>query len=100
MEESKIIKIKLEPDLSKIPEVPKRPETQSHTDEKFVKNLKVVQFSVHPTMADIQYIASLTSPLHINPIGGLATFPFDLNYLCRFDDNIDKENYTVIGEKK
>lgn len=43
-------------------------------------------------MPDIQYIANIAAPLHIYPIGETVKTPFDLNYLCRYDDNCDKEN--------
>lgn len=45
--------------------------------------LRFIKFSVHPTMADINHIATLTAPLHIYTIGHSLDFPFKLSYLCR-----------------
>lgn len=53
--------------------------------------LQFIKFSVHPTVADISFIASLAAPLHIYTIGHSIDFPFPLNYLCRFDENSNKK---------
>lgn len=45
--------------------------------------LQFIKFSVHPTMADISVIATLTAPLQVNTIGHSIDFPFDLSFLCR-----------------
>lgn len=74
--EEKIISIELTPD-----------EKVSESD-----GLRFIKFSVHPTMADISYIASLAAPLHIYTIGHSIDFPFDLSYLCRYNENNDKKN--------
>lgn len=56
-----------------------------------LNGLRFVKFSVHPTMADISFIATLAAPLHIYTIGHSVDFPFELSYLCRFNDNNHKK---------
>lgn len=50
--------------------------------------LRFIKFSVHPTMADICFIATLTAPFHIYTIGHSIDFPFKLNFLCRSEDSV------------
>lgn len=59
--------------------------------------LRFIKFSVHPTMADISYIATLTAPLHIYTIEHSIDFPFKLNYLCRSADPTKQK--TTIKQK-
>lgn len=54
--------------------------------------LRIIQYSIHPTMPDIHYIVHLTAPLHIYTIEESKSLPFNLNHLCRYDDTYDKEN--------
>lgn len=56
--------------------------------------LRFIKFSVHPTMADISFIATITAPFHIYTIGHSIDFPFKLNYLCRSADPM-----TIMKEK-
>lgn len=65
--EEKILSIELRPD-----------DKVSNT-----KALQIIKFSVHPTIADISFIATLTAPLNIYTIGHSIDFPFKLSYLCR-----------------
>lgn len=55
-------------------------------------DLRIVKYTIYPTMPDIHYIAQLTVPLHIYTIGTPISLPFDLNHMCRYDETFDKEN--------
>lgn len=59
-------------------------------DRKSLNGLRFIKFSIHPTMADISFIASLAAPLHVYCIGHSIDFPFDLSYLCRYDEKNDR----------
>lgn len=48
-----------------------------------VNGLRIIPFSIHPTISDIIYIANLTAPLHIYPIGESKKISFDWRSLCR-----------------
>lgn len=52
--------------------------------------LQFIKFSIHPTMPDINYIATLAAPLHIYTIGHSIDFPFKLDDFCRFNENSNK----------
>lgn len=54
--------------------------------------VQFIRFSIHPTMADISFIAGLAAPLNIYTIGHSIDFPYDLNYLCRYDEKNDRKN--------
>lgn len=47
------------------------------------KSLKLIRYSVHPTIADISFIATLAAPLNIYTIGHSIDVPFDLRLMCR-----------------
>lgn len=62
------------------------------TDEPSSESLHVIKFSIHPTFSDIHNIVNIAAPLSINAIGYSIDIPFDLSYMCRYDENDSKEN--------